>query len=373
MAQQQQRTNNEDLLLVTGANGFMASWIVSYALEKGLRVRGTVRDTKDESRCKHLRNLPGAKERLELVNLTMDKSSQEEFNKALQGVTLLAHTASPLPVKCNKNDQALIPPAVEGTKKVMRAAIATPTMRQMVMTASVVTIGENITMGVGEGTHERGEKDWTDPSNADSYPKSKTLAEQTAREIYDQAKPKFSFCTIHPSLILGPVLGDILSTTPQVLARYLNGYMPLAPHVGVGIVDVRNVAQAHLQALSLPPEQVNGRRFVLHNETKWSKEMAELLGETFEPMGYKMPKHEMPYSAMWVMAWFDELTNQFVAGYGSYPIFDNKPSKDILRIQYIPLKKTLADTGHSLVYHGHSRKLPGYKPPREGWTPLDAR
>ena len=210
---------------------------------------------------KYLRDLAGASERLELIALDLEKSSQEEFDKAVEGCTLVAHTASPFPAIEPKHEDELIKPAVNGTLSVLRAAAKASTVKKVVVTSSVAAVGES-------GDKTRGEKDWTDltkPTGA--YVKSKTLAEKAAWDFVAENKPSWSLCTINPAFVLGPTIGPERGSSMEVGARLLRGEMPMLPKISFGVVDVRDVARAHIKALQAPPESVNGRRFILYRES----------------------------------------------------------------------------------------------------------
>jgi len=167
----------DDVVLVTGASGYIASWLVYYLLQTGCKVRGTVRDPNNEKKVKHLKELPGAAERLELVALDLNNESQ--FPAVVEGVTLIAHTASPFPAAEPKHEDELIKPAVNGTLGVLRAALKVPTVRAVVVTSSVAAVGEGASLK-GEQAKVRGENDWTNPDKAIAYSKSKTLAEKVS-------------------------------------------------------------------------------------------------------------------------------------------------------------------------------------------------
>lgn len=171
-----------DLVLVTGGSGFIGSWVVCSALQQGLRVRTTVRKN-TPSKTAHLTRLPGASERLEIVELDLVKSPHDAFERAVSGCTLVAHTASPFFVSHITNEQEqLIKPAVQGTLSVLKAvdSPAGKTVRKVVVTSSVAAIGA----GYGPEKVHVGEQDWSNTEKCDPYSRSKTLAERAAWEFY---------------------------------------------------------------------------------------------------------------------------------------------------------------------------------------------
>ena len=156
----------EDTVLVTGASGYIASWVVFELLKTGCKVRGTVRDPKNEAKVKHLKDLPGAAERLELVAL--DLNNEDQFPNVVQGVTMIAHTASPFPGAAPKHEDDLIKPAVNGTLGVLRAALKVKTIRAIVITSSVAAVGEGSSL-IGEPNKVRDESDWTNTKKSSIY------------------------------------------------------------------------------------------------------------------------------------------------------------------------------------------------------------
>jgi nucleoside-diphosphate-sugar epimerase len=351
-----------DIILVTGCTGFVGHWVTKMALDTGCRVRGTVRDPSNDKKNKTVKSLPGAAERLELVKLDLEKSEESEFSAAVAGVALIAHTASPFPSKAPKDENELIKPAIQGTLGVLKAALGSPTVRRIVVTSSVAAVGE-------DGDAVRGEKDWTDLKTAAAYPKSKTMAEQAAWAFYKEKKPTWSLCTVNPSFIIGPCIGSDVGTSVEVGIRLLNGKMPMAPHLALSVVDVRDVARAHILCLTLPKEKTDGRRFILAKETVWMIDIAKIFREDFVPMGYSSPSREAPYFVMWLLSLFDGSIKMILPRLGERPVFTNDPSREILGIEYIDLKKSTKDWGNSLIYHNLLPKTSKYTPPSPDWTP----
>jgi nucleoside-diphosphate-sugar epimerase len=191
--------NKDDVVLVTGASGFIASWVVAYALETGAKVRGTVRDPNNAAKTRHLTSLPGASERLELVALDLTTTKTEDFARVVAGCTLVAHTASPNPSQSPKDENELIRPAVEGTVGILRACKESSSIRAIVVTSSIVS--------VSEGKAQKGkalytESDWSDvEADCGMYAKSKTLAERAAWAYFEETKPEWTLCTINPAFV----------------------------------------------------------------------------------------------------------------------------------------------------------------------------
>jgi nucleoside-diphosphate-sugar epimerase len=358
-----------DIVLVTGASGFIASWIVKELLSLGVKVRGTVRDPKNERKVKHLTQLPGAAENLELVALDLNRDDQ--FDEVVKGVTLIAHTASPFPNAAPKDENELIKPAVNGALGIMKAAAKCSTVRAVVLTSSVVSVGSGTAL-IGEPTKMLGEADWTKVEKAQPYDKSKTLAERAAWDFWNEAGKPFTFCTINPSFVMGPMLSQEVGTSTELLQRMLDEKLPMLPRVSFASVDVRDVAHAHVRALQLSAEEANGRRFIVSNDSFWLTELAACLKKGFEPLGYRIGTRTAPCPALWIASFFDKGLAMVLPTVGLFPEYDNTPSKEILKITYTDMDKSMADAGHAAIYWGISKKKRGYKQPSADWTPVKA-
>jgi dihydroflavonol-4-reductase len=352
----------DHVYFVSGGSGFIGTWVVYEALKTGAKVKTSVRDVTNVKKTAHLTSLPGAKERLELVKLDLEKSTEEEFLAAVQGCTHVLHTASPFYLNA-KTEEELIGPAVKGTMGVLRAAAKTPSVKSVVVTSSVASISG--AAGLPDD-HVYSDKDWNDPAIAGAYSKSKTLAEKAAWEFWNGLEgPKFTLCTINPSLVMGPCIGKELQTSSDIPRMLLKG-LPLVPDVTIGVVDVRDVALAHIRA-ALSPE-TNGRRFILYNESVSMLRMAEIMTKEFP--AYGISTRAAPYFIMWIASFFNSGAAAVLPSWGKKTLFDNQPSKDVLKISYHPVERSICDAGHSLIFHEFVTRKAGYTPPKPDWAPL---
>ncbi len=234
-------------VVITGITGFLGSYVCDYFLKDGgYHVRGTVRDKNNEKKVAPIRKAFGENfSKLELVEADLLKP--ETLDAAIAGMDYVVHTASPFVLESPKDENVLIKPAVEGTLAVVKAAHKHK-VKRVVITSSVAAImqqtEENIKLTYTEN-------DWTDINAAGAYQKSKTLAERAAWDFRDSLpeSERFELVIINPSLILGPTLipGDFASAS--FITQVLNGSLPGIPKIKLGIVDVRECAQAHLMAL----------------------------------------------------------------------------------------------------------------------------
>lgn len=355
----------KELVLVTGANGYIAGMLIKALLEQGYKVRGTVRDVTNESKTAALKALPNASMNLELVSLEL-AGPQEPFDDAMKDVEWVMHTASPLNLQKVKDDNELIRPAVEGTLSMLRAAHKTPKVKKFVMTSSLAAIYSG---HAGQDTFT--EDDWSnlvDGSYVSAYDKSKTKAEKAAWEFMDNHDTKFTLSAINPSVVLGPVVsGNVnLHGSPQVLSRIMEGTDPGVVDMFWSFVDVRDVVQAHIQAAKIP--EAAGKRFLLAQSDGGElsmPEIAAILKDEFNPMGYKVRTNAIPKWLLWIMSWFDADLAGIFPLIGVRYHCDNSRSREILKLDYIPAKRTLIEGTYSMIEHGIIEKKPGYKKPEK--------
>ena len=253
-----------------------------------------MRDPTNEKKTKILRDLPGAAESLELVALDLEKSDQHAFDKAAQGCTFILHTASPVIIGKPKDENEVIKPAVNGTLMVLRAALNNSSVKRVVVTSSGVAVSDATAKPGGAAF---GESDWADVNypKTSAYSKSKILAERAAWDFVKENKPLWTMCTINPTFVVGPSISAERTSSAEIGARLLNASMPMLPRVSFAVVDVREVAMAHIKALQVPAKTMNGHRFLLNNKTFWFKQFSGMINESFGPMGYKAPTREVRF------------------------------------------------------------------------------
>jgi dihydroflavonol-4-reductase len=190
-----------ELVTVTGAAGFIAAHVVRELLERGYRVRGTVRRLKQPAELAHLTGLPGAAERLTLVEA--DLMTPGAFDAAVQGATYVLHTASPYTLDVKDPARDLVDPARRGTENVLEAAARAGGVRRVVVTSSMAAITDE-----PGGDHVLTEADWNVKSSLtrNPYYHSKTVAERAAWTFMDERKPAFDLVVVNPFVVIGPSL-----------------------------------------------------------------------------------------------------------------------------------------------------------------------
>jgi nucleoside-diphosphate-sugar epimerase len=144
----------------------------------------------------------------------------------------------------------------------------------------------------------------------------------------------------------------------------------MVPNVNMGIVDVRDVAKAHIQAALLPADKAQGRRFFLYNKSVSMMDMSKMMMKEFPT--YKISTTKAPYFLLYLISFFNASAAAILPGWGKVTLVDNEPSRTVLKIDYHPIERTMCDSGHSLIFHGFISKKEGYAPPSTNWTPLSS-
>lgn len=348
------------IVLVTGASGFIGAHVVLQSLEKGFKVRGTVRDPSNEKKTAFLRNLPGAADRLELVALDLENCSDAQFEAVVSGCTFIHHVASPFPLDNPKDENVLIKPAVRGTTAVLEAAKKVGGVKRIVITSSVVSVSE----GYPKERYSEPftEADWSiiEGPSVNAYTKSKVMAEKAAWEFMEREKAnvEFDIVTVNPSLVVGPALSDTLGSSNEVIKKVFNRELPAIPSVGFCVVDVRDVAKCHL--LAMEHEKAGGNRFICSERFMWFKEIGQLLYDEFHPLGYSPAKTSLPYAAVWLFSWFDGSLKYILSKWGLIIDIKGTKAETELGLEYSGLKQALFDTAKCLVHYGHVKKTSKY-------------
>ena len=335
---------------VTGASGFVASQLVALLLAKGYRVRGTIRSTKKPEVMARVLALPGASERLELVEA--DLLDPPSLDRAVAGCELVMHTASPYFMTYEDPQTELVDPAVKGTRDTLRACKAAGTVRRVVVTSSMAAITDE------PGDEVLTEEVWNTRSSLDrnAYYYSKVLAEKEVWRFVEEEKPGFDVVVINPYLVLGPSLVPSLNDSNKVIADMLEGKYPGIVDLGFGMVDVRDVACAHL--LAAERKEARGRHVCTH-VTLSMREIVERL-RRLAP-GHRLPSLPLDnglgrFLARATASFYPKGVRDFVrTNIGRAPRFDNGKIVRELGLTFTDIDVTLADTAADLVRWGHVR------------------
>ncbi|SEQ25394.1 dihydroflavonol-4-reductase [Solimonas aquatica] len=339
-------------VLVTGGNGYIASWLVKMLLEDGMDVHATVRDPSDNRKVGHLLQLaqhtPG-KLSLYPADLLKDGS----FDLAMAGCELVFHTASPFVISGIRDPQKqLVDPAVNGTRNVLASADRCASVRRVVLTSSCAAIyGDNIDQqDVPGGVYT--EAQWNSSSSLQHQPYSysKLAAERAAWEMA-RAQDRWQLVVINPGLVLGPALTRASdSTSLDVIKQFIDGRLALgAPDLDFVVVDVRDVALAHIRAGLLP--EASGRHITI-SQTMSLLEMGRVLRRHYG-WRYPFPRWRAPKWLAWLLAPISGVTRDFISRNVGYPLrFDNSYACRDLQMRFRPFEETLVDHFQQLIDDG---------------------
>ena len=326
-------------VLVTGGSGFLGGWCVVELLRRGYRVRTTVRDLAREA---------GVRAAIEsqvdrLAVLAADLLSDEGWDDAASGCDYVLHVASPFPPTQPKDPDELIVPAREGTLRVLKAALDAGVER-VVVTSSVAAV-----TGSGKAVHGRplDERDWSDPENLKMtpYARSKTIAEQAAWDFMRERGATEKLATVNPGAIVGPVLSEDRSFSLQAIERLLDG-MPGVPQIGFSFVDVRDVADLEIRAMTAP--EAGGERFVAVDRFMWMGEIATVLRERRGEAASKVPQRSVPSLVVRAMAIFDPSVRSIVGQLGRKTELSSEKAKARLGWAPRPLEDSIVECAQSL-------------------------
>ena len=329
-------------VLVTGGSGYLGSWCAIELLRRGYRVRTTVRDLAREPEVRAAIGSevdPGAR----LAVLAADLLADEGWAEAVQDCEYVLHVASPFPPKQPKDPDELIVPARDGTLRVLAASLDAGVER-IVVTSSVAAV-------TGSGKPVRGrpldERDWSNPENLamTPYARSKTVAERAAWDFMAERGATAKLATVNPGAIIGPVLSKDRSFSLQAIERLLGG-MPGVPRIGFSFVDVRDVADLEIRAMTDPA--AGGERFVAVEAFMWMSEAAAVLRERLGEDASKVPTRRVPNLVVRAMALFDPGVRSIVGQLGRKTSISGEKAKARLGWAPRPLEDTIAECGESI-------------------------
>jgi nucleoside-diphosphate-sugar epimerase len=329
-------------VLVTGGSGYLAGWCIVDLLRRGYRVRTTVRKASREPEVRAaIGSQTNAHEHLSVHSA--DLLSDEHWQHLTEGCDYVLHVASPLPVSQPKDPDELIVPAREGTLRVVGAALDAGVQR-IVLTSSVAAI-----RGGNEG-RRLDETVWTDTSSPGltPYVESKTIAERAAWDLADERGARERLAAVNPTVIIGPLLSDDRSASLEVIERLLNG-MPAMPRLGFGFVDVRDVADLEVRAMT--SAEAGGERFVATTGFLWMSEVAQVLRERLGPRASKVPTRIAPDLLVRAMALFDGGIRSFKNSLGKRTEYETTKAQDLLGWSPRPIEDSIAETAESLIEH----------------------
>ena len=331
-------------VLVTGGTGFLGGWCIASLLERGYDVRTTVRDSAREPAVRDAVAAAGIDAGSRLTVLPADLTSEAGWSDAVAGCRYVLHLASPFPPVQPKDPNELIVPARDGALRVLRAALDAGVER-VAMTSSIAAVRSN---RPSSDAAPYTEADWTDgeDSSRTPYVRSKTLAEQAAWQHVRAAGAEDRLATINPGAIIGPALNDDHSYSLQTIQRLLAG-LPAAPRLGFTFVDVRDVADLHIRALTDPA--AGGERFIATDRFLWMAQVAAILRERLGDAAMKVPTRVAPDLLIRAIALFDGSIRPVVSDLGKESWFSSEKARKTLGWTTRLVEDSIEDCGRSLV------------------------
>ncbi|GAA1895046.1 NAD-dependent epimerase/dehydratase family protein [Asanoa iriomotensis] len=312
-------------VLVTGGTGFVAGWCIAGLLERGYAVRTTVRRPQEVD----------APVEVVQADLTRD----DGWDAAVDGCAYVLHVASPLGLDGRSGEDALITPARDGALRVLRAA-SKAGVRRVVLTSSTAATTPPDPHGVADETV------WTDPAdpNLTPYRRSKLLAERAAWDF--AADNGLELTTVLPAAVFGPLRSPGNAGSVEVIARLLAGRPPVLPRFGFTIVDVRDLADLHLRAMTDPAAA--GERFIGAGEFRWLAEIAGTLSEHLGDRARKVPRRPVPDGLVRGLARVVPQLRALTPLLGRDLTFTSAKAQRVLGFTPRPAAETILDCARSL-------------------------
>lgn len=330
-------------VLVSGGSGYIAGFLIRQLVTEGWAVHTTIRSLAREAEVRTRLSVDNDRLRFFAADLTSDAGWAE----AMAGCSHVAHVASPFPPKAVKDADELIVPARDGALRALRFA-RDAGVKRFVLTSSSAAIAYGHPVGQTNFT----EADWSVTTSPDCspYAQSKTIAERAARDWIAAEGGDMEFCSINPSLVVGPVMDADVSTSIEAIEKLLAGALPGCPRLGFGVVDVRDLADLHVRALTAPG--IAGGRFIASGRFFQMIDIARLFKSRLGARGRKVPVRVLPdfivrFSALW-----DPLVRSVLSELGRTRNMEPGHTKAVLGWVTRPEEDSLIDCANSLIDKG---------------------
>ena len=329
-----------ETVLVTGGTGFIGLHCLQQLLDRGYKVRTTIRSESRkqevmEAMKKHSSNC----ENLEFF--IADLLNDDGWKEAVEGSKYVLHVASPFFLGEPENEDVFIKPAVEGTLRVLTAC-ADADVQKVVLTSSFAAVG----YGHPREKEVYTEEDWSSVDGEISpYAKSKTLAEKAAWEFVEnlEESKKFELTVINPVAVTGPMLTSDIGSSNDFLLKLISGSMPACPKIHMGYIDVRDVAKAHI--FSMTEERTNGERIIVSENEMFFAEV----GKTLNEAGFKKsPTKEMPNFLVKIMSLFVGELKTLLSALNRKGDIDKTKAKSFFNWDYISTEQSVTETAQQL-------------------------
>ena len=335
-------------VLVTGGSGFIGAHCILQLLNAGYRVRTTIRSLKREPDVRAMLKQGGlAQTDGQLTFAIADLEKDAGWPEAVDRCDYVLHVASPFPPGMPKNEDELIIPAREGTLRVLRAA-RDAGVRRVVLTSSFAAIG----YGYEHHPAPFDETDWTDlDGDVPPYQKSKTLAERAAWDFIAREGGALELSVVNPVGVFGPALGPDYSTSILIVQRMMDGAIPGVPQLWFGAVDVRDVADLHLRAMTNPAAK--GERFLaLAGDFLSMLDVAQILKRRMGASAKRVPTRQLPNFLVRLAALRDPAVKLILPELGKKKNATNEKARRMLGWSPRTTEESIVATAESLVRLG---------------------
>jgi len=333
-----------ETVLVTGGTGFIGLHCLQQLLDKGYKVRTTIRSESRkqevlEAMKKHSSNC----ENLEFY--IADLLKDDGWKEAVEGSKYVLHVASPFFLGEPENEDVFIKPAVEGTLRVLKAC-ADADVQKVVLTSSFAAVG----YGHPREKEVYTEEDWSSvDGEISAYAKSKTLAEKAAWEFVEnlEESKKFDLTVINPVAVTGPMLTSDIGSSNDFLLKLISGSMPACPKIHMGYIDVRDVDKAHI--FSMTEEKTNGERIIVSENEMFFAEV----GKTLNEAGFKKsPTKELPNFLVKIMSFFVGELKTLLSALDRKGDIDKTKAERFFNWEYISTEQSVTETAQQLQEMG---------------------
>ena len=341
-------------VLVTGGSGFIGSQASLQLLAAGHLVRTTVRSLKREGDVRAMLKEGGAESCDRLSFVVADLESDDGWPQAVAGCEYVLHIASPFPATLPQHEDELIVPAREGALRVLRAA-RDAGVKRVVLTSSFAAIG----YGQKVQTAPFDENNWTDPAGEDvqPYAKSKTLAERAAWDFIAREGGNLELSVVNPVGVFGPVLGPDYSTSILLVQRLMDGAMPGCPQLSFGAVDVRDVADLHIRAMTHPAAK--GERFLaVAGDFLSIRDIARILKNRMGASAKRVPTRQLPNWLVRLAALRDPAVKQILPELGKPKNATSEKAQRVLGWVPRSSEEAIVATAESLLQLGLLKESP---------------
>ena|SRR5579871_4315294 len=341
-------------VLVTGGSGFIGSHCILQLLAAGHHVRTTVRNLKREGYVRVMLKVAGVDAGDRLSFFAADLEQDAGWAEAVAGCEYVLHVASPFPSNVPKHEDELIRPAREGALRVLRAA-RDARVKRLVLTSSFAAIG----YGQKPQTTPFNETNWTDPDGegVGAYAKSKTLAERAAWDFVGAEGAGLELAVVNPVGVFGPVLGPDFSTSILIVQKLMDGAMPGLPRLYFGAVDVRDVADLHLRAMTHPAAKCE-RFLAVAGDFLSMLGIAKILKKRLGAAAKRVPTLELPDWIIRLAALRDPAVKLILPELGKRKNATNEKARRVLGWKPRSNEESIIATAESLIQLGLLKDSP---------------